>query len=248
MQYICPNFVDVLVTLRCNAKCKNCVELCNKYDDTGLDYSNSDLTLKQIDYFIEDIKSFNRKNFTETVCLTGGEALLHPNIEEIVFKLESLHNEGYFRNLYVASNLILEAPQSIKKYILNLSLPRDNPKIHQLALFHPKDYGGSVQTYSNCKHHRKDRVVLSYQGYSKCCAADSYIRLFGYEDLIVDKLPKSLDDFPNMDKICAHCPWGQEHLLPYERDIDYIVSDIYKEEANKNKLSKRICKRFGDNR
>ena len=66
------------------------------------------------------------------------------------------------------------------------------------------------------------------------------------DDLILDYLPKSLEEFPlkEMDKICAHCPFGSDDSLPFERDIGCPVSDIYAKEAEKNRLGRKIVKRF----
>ena len=222
--------------------------MCNTKSITGLDYSYSDMTIVQIYNFIQQLKDFGRKNIFETIGITGGEPLLHPDIEEITFKLEDLRQQGYFANLVIGSNKVLGAPENLRKYIINFSSPKDNKNIHNTSLIHPNDFGGIKQTYDRCNHHRKNRVVLTYQGYSICCAADAYIRLFCMDDLILDYLPKSLNDFPlkEMDKICEHCPFGNENILPFERDRGCPISNIYEIEANKNKLGRKILKRFAE--
>lgn len=251
MDYLYPFGIDFCVTLRCNAKCPNCVEMCNTKNVTGLDYSDSDMTLGQIEYFINEVKLLGRKNIGEGLGLTGGEPLLHPNIEEIVKKFEELVSQGYFKFMVVSSNLTVPIPPYIKKYIVNSYMPKDNYKVHQCSLIHPKDFGGIKQTYNNCHHHRKPRVVVTYQGVSLCCAADAYIRLFNMEDLILDHLPKSMDEFKSidMDKVCEHCPFGSENVLPFERDKgapqkNYQISNIYAQEAQKNILGRKISKRY----
>lgn len=66
------DFLDLQIILRCNAKCLNCIEFCNMKHLTGLDYSDSDMTLDQIDKFISNIKEFN-KPVIENLYITGGE-------------------------------------------------------------------------------------------------------------------------------------------------------------------------------
>ena len=235
--------LDLLITLRCNAKCWNCVELCNSEPRTGLNYDDSDMTLGQIDHFIDQVKEKGRVALFDYLTVTGGEALLHPHVEEIVRRLEPLLERGYVRKLCLNSNLILPSPPSLKKYIINFSQPKDNWKIHHAALLHPTDFGGETKTYATCVHYRKNMIVLSYQGYSLCCAGDAYIRLFGMEELIVDTIPM-YGPPAGMDRICEHCPFGNEERLPKERNVGLPVSAIYTAEAEKNKAGRRITKRF----
>jgi hypothetical protein len=236
--------LDIQITLRCNARCRNCIEFCNMEDKTGLDYTDSDMTMGQIDHFIEQMKQKNRRNVFNTVYVTGGEPLLHPQIENIVGKLEELHQQSYFKDLLINSNMILSAPPGIAQYIINWHLPKDNPSCHQVALLHPTDFDDHPRTYKTCMHYRKDRVVLNYLGYSRCCAADGYIRLFGMGDLILDYLPDSINAFPKMDHLCQHCPFGSEDVLPLEKDRGCPVSDIYAREARKNQSGRKIAKRY----
>jgi hypothetical protein len=48
-----------------------------------------------------------------------------------------------------------------------------------------------------------------------------------------------------MDKVCEHCPFGHEDI-PFERDLGRPVSELYAQEAEKNRLKIRIEKRFPD--
>jgi len=206
------------------------------------------MTLGQIDRFIQDAKSID-KPLADWLCITGGEALLHPHLEEITNKLKELVNLGYFGKLLINSNMNLPIPLNLQKYISNLSLPKDNPQIHHCNLIHPQDLGGVKQTYQKCIHHRKPRVVVTYHGVSLCCAADAYMRLFNMGDMFLDHLPRSMDEFPNMDKVCQHCPFGSEHMVPFERDRGcpgkgYVVSTIYQEQAQLNMAGRKLVKRY----
>ena len=50
--------IDLCVTLRCTAACPNCVRFCNMSAVTGLDYSDSDMTMGQIAEFIRQVQSY----------------------------------------------------------------------------------------------------------------------------------------------------------------------------------------------
>jgi len=243
MNFLFP-VLDLQITLRCNAHCLNCIKFCNMKQQTGLDYSDSDMTIDQIDKAINQIKSFERPNVFKSIFITGGEPVLHKQLEEIINKFINLQAEGYFTDLFINSNLKKEAPEPIRKYIINFSKPEDNKLIHNTVLIHPKDFCDSPKTYKTCTHYRKNRVVLNYLGYSLCCAGDAYIRLFNYEDLIVNHLPQSINDFPNMDKICVHCPFSNDTKIPLEKNAGCPVSDVYYIEARLNRKGRAITKRF----
>lgn len=242
--------IDIIITLKCNLKCLNCIKFCHMDDITGLDYSNYDMTIGHINNFIHQVKELNYKPVFNTICITGGEALLHPLIEQIMSKLKiNLLDNGYTRNIVLNSNSIIEPPKSISKFVYIISTPEQKKNIHHTALFHPNDFGGKIYTYNSCKHNRKNTIVLTVNGYSACCAADAYIRLFGYEDLIIDTLPKSISEFPidKMDKICKECPFGNtDNNLPLEKNLGRPVSNIYLKEAELNKNGRKINKRFGE--
>jgi hypothetical protein len=219
-------------------------------ESTGLDYRDSDMTMGQIDNLIDQIKSLHHEHLFETVCITGGEPLLHPDIEEITRKLAELRAQGYFRNLVINSNTLLTPPRSLQPYIVNYSEPQLKKYLHNTVLLHPQDFGGKEYTFATCTHYRKNRVVLNYQGFSICCAGDAFIRLFCLEELIVERLPPSIEGFPlaEMDKVCRHCPFSNQNLdeeiMPFEKELGRPVSAIYAAEADKNRLGRSIRKRF----
>jgi len=234
--------LDLCVTLRCNAYCINCIRFCNMKKVTGLDYSDSDMTMAQIDNFVDEIKGHEGRVLIRSLNVSGGEPLLHPQLSEIIDRLEELRGYGFVRTLTINSNLLLPVPDALQKYIIHYVKMKNRPRRHQAVLLHPNDFGGANRAYKECTHGRKTTWVLTYQGYSMCCAADGYIRLFGMEDLLFDKLPIGISE--QMDKVCWHCPFGSEDILPYEIDVCCPVSDIYEEEAEKNHSGRTIIKRF----
>ena len=239
--------LDVCITLRCNATCRNCIEFCNRGYVTGLDYSDSDMTLGQIAEFVHQVEGMDPAQRFTRITVTGGEPLLHPQVEEIVAQVEGLRAGGHVQEVLVNSNGLIAAPASLRPYLVNYSHPGDNPGLHNVAFLHPTEFGGRKQTYAGCKHSRRETVVLTYLGWSICCAGDAYLRLFGMEDLFLDHLP---DHFPleEMDRICQHCPFGSFDVLPFERDAGCPVSDVYLQEAEKNRQGSRLTKRFPSRR
>lgn len=234
--------LNIMITLRCNGYCKNCVEFCCRQEDTGLDYFDSDMTVGQIDNFIREVRSSEPRIRFSDISITGGESLLHPDVVEITQKVIQLRE--YYKRFWVDSNLSIVAPASISRYIENSSLPKDNYKIHQVSLLHPSEFGSEKRTRQQCVQRGKTAWVLNYQGFSLCSMGDAFIRLFGREDMILDHLPTSFEDFGNIDEICEHCSWSRRESLPFERDVGNPVSLIYQEEAKKNKLGRKINKRY----
>ncbi len=235
--------IDLCITLRCNAHCPNCYRFCNKKEITGLDYSDLDMTMGQIDNFVHQVMSI-KKEVLDNVNMTGGEPLLHLLKREIFRKLIELKEMGYIKSVTVNSNKTVSIPRSMYGYIVNYSRPKDNYLKHNAVLLHPSDFSDRKHTYHGCKHYRKNTAVLTYHGYSVCCASDGYIRLFAMEDLISDHLPESINEFPPIDRICEHCPFGSFDILPMEKDVGCPVSLRYIEEAEKNRAGRKIAKRF----
>ena len=233
--------LDICVTLRCNAYCKNCLRFCNLKDITGLDYSDSDMTMGQIDHFIDQMRALKGQFMLRSLNLSGGEPLLHPQIVEIVERLEVLRREGLVRSLTVNSNEVVTAPECLKTYIINYVKLKNRSRRHQVVLLHP-GYFKVKKTYNECDHYRKSTWVLTYQGYSLCCAADGYIRLFGMDDLLFDHLPVEVSS--EMDKVCQHCPFSVGERLPYEIEVGRPTSEIYLKEAEKNRQGRKIKGRF----
>lgn len=242
--------IDLAVTLRCNWKCKNCLRFCNMKNESGLSYEDSDMTISQIENFINQVEELsnkeNRRVF-EFIQVSGGEPLLHPNIVEIVQLLQKrLIEKKYCGRLIVNSNLMSETPKEIEEYIINYLTVEEKNNVHIAVLLHPDEIGVNRPTFHSCNYLNKKRLVLTYQGYNVCCSADGYIRLFGEEGLILDRLPNSIDgfDLDSMNRVCQHCAFGCIPFAAFEKEIGQPISKIYQEQANLNKQGRVIKKRF----
>ncbi len=232
--------IDVEVTLKCNQSCMNCIKFCNKQDMTGIDYSASALTEKQIQKFIDDVKRVYQrtgKKVAGIIYLTGGEPLLHPKIVEFFFMIKKeLCDTGICNGVFINSNLTVPIPAVLEPFIVNFVPISEKSQAHQAVFAHPLDYGQKAPTYQTCTHYRKWTVVYHYGGYNVCCAADGYIRLFNRTALFCDTLPDNFAGFPldKMDEVCQHCAFGcPEPVL--ERNHGMPVSDIYLRAGIENK-------------
>lgn len=235
-------YLDLQITLRCNAACSNCIKFCNLQRVTGLDYSQSDLTRGQIAAFINDVRTAGVT--IDNLVVTGGEPLLHSEVVDFVHTLrDALLDSGHVRRVLLNTNLRQAVPKPLLPYAVNYSRPEESERIHDAVFVHPDDHGGPVR-FADCRHYRKYRVVCNYQGYSLCCAGDGYIRLFALEHLIVDHLPADYQGFPlaSMDDVCRNCPFGGSP--PKQADVGCPVSPIYAEQGKQNRAGRSIAKRL----
>lgn len=217
---------------------------------TGLDYSDEDMTIGQIRNFIKQVKDIYQKtkvSVFEAIILSGGEPLLHRNIKEISFLLQKeLIDPRIVKHLRINSNLVNEAPDELKKYILNYTTVNDKPEIHKAVLLHPDEQGKTRPTFKSCCNYppNKNKVVLNKYGYTRCCDSDGYIRLFCEEDLITDTLPNDSNFLlDKIDKICQHCVFGIPEAK-LEKEVGTPVSKIYLDQAELNKAGRKINKLF----
>jgi hypothetical protein len=242
--------IDVEVTLRCNWNCKNCIRFCSREKELGLDYSDSDMSIGQIKNFIKQVKEIaikTRRQVADIVCISGGEPLLHPKVVEITLLIkEKLVDSGCIGSVVVNSNLVVPAPEKIKKYIVNFSDTDTKLKIHRAVLLHPDDQKVPRPTFNSCEGYPPNRtkVVLNKHGYTRCCHSDGYIRLFCEQDLISDVLPSDKNFLlDKLDKICQHCTFGLKDAK-LEKDVGSPISKIYQDQADLNKAGRKIEKIF----
>lgn len=242
-------YLELLVTLRCNLRCRNCIRLCNSEDVTGMDYAGLDMTMDQVRKVIEDVKNAERgtrsaeqpatcnlQPATPVVgCLviTGGEPTLHPQIVEIVALCErELVATGLAGRLVVNSNQLRPPPAAIARFVETYTRPEEKATAHCAVLKAPE----RPAKFAGCGHYRKWRVEASVHGYSLCCAAGGYMRLFGLRHLFQDTLPARPQDFgtiARMDEVCRHCAFG-DRPVP-ESEAGRPVDEVYRRAAEVTK-------------
>ena len=239
--------IDFELTLICNFRCKNCIRFCGMREATGIDYSKSELTMGQVENFIDQVECVFRKTgkrVFQNMILSGGEPTLHPRLLDILKLLTTkLVSKDMAKNIWVNSNLVKEPIAEIKDITINFTTVQDKPKEHIAVLYY--EGGDPTKTYFDCKSIlNKNKIVFSYQGYNLCCWADGYIRLFCAEDLFLDRLPESIEGFPldKMAKVCGYCCANNKSL--FERDVGSPISDVFAKEIEKNLAGRRITKIF----
>lgn len=239
--------LDVQVTLRCNAACRNCIKLCNMGVVTGLDYSDTDITLEQAAMIQEELLALAAQHgrpIMSVLCLTGGEPLLHPQIRELAAIFAPL--VPVVADMFmINTNGSVEMPE-LSHYAATYTPLAGKAAEHNVVLLHPSDIEDEGHTFETCQHFRKWRPVVNVYGYSMCCAGDGYIRLMGVDDAITPHLPATPSDFPlaAMNQVCPHCPFGCQTQV-FERDAGRPVSDFYLEQAARNRAGRRLTSRLG---
>ena len=237
--------LDLCITFRCNAACPNCIKFCGLDRFTGLVGSETDMTLAQVRHAVAQWRAAARRPVWDVVTVTGGEALVHPDLEAIMREVLPLAGEGVVGGVQINSNLRQPYPEWLESHIVNYTTPSRHRHTHKAALWHPHEWGASP-TYETCQHYRKHTVSLSYLGYALCCAGESYARLVGREDAFMHELPESVDSWPRevVDAVCGHCPFGDEEHQPFEFEVGRPVSDTYRQFASFNRSWGTIRTRF----
>ncbi len=234
--------LEVVITLRCNAQCRNCIRLCSSKVTTGLDYRDLDMTLddvRQIIGDIADVYADTGRQVFGTVCITGGEPTLHPQLLDIWRLCRSLLPPYMIGDLVCNVNRTRPVPPEIEQHVVHWWSVEEKAQLHQCALVSPTDpppgfphQGG--RTWDTCQHYRRNRLVVTVHGYQLCCAAEGYTRLLHEPGLLVGKLPASLDGMPRPDPVCQHCAFGAPVPI-WERDHGRPVSRLFDEHATLNR-------------
>jgi organic radical activating enzyme len=221
--------IEVVITLRCNARCANCIRLCNAAD-MGLDYTHLDMTAGDISLVIGEVEklaaSTTERPVVHTLCVTGGEPTLHPKLEVFWEWLRrTLHEPGLVGEMMLNTNGTRPVPAAIAPHAVTWWLPGAEKAANHTAMFVDPAERGEVVTRATCEHYRKNRIVVTSQGWTRCCASEGYTRLAGATDLILPTLPMP-DGWPDMDHICAHCAFGAREQL-FEHAVGRPVSKVY---------------------
>lgn len=253
MQNLFP-FIELRLTLRCNMRCRNCIRGCNCEEVMGVKYGpESDMTLGQIRELVRQLQgiaktiAWSDKRVAEFVNISGGEPLLHPHVEWVFWLLyEALVVPGVVERLSVNSNLTLEPPASLRPYIVNVIPPAEKARRHLQVFTGPEALGYARGNWQQCPHSSHKRVPeVTFQGVSLCCGAGGLISMFGRGDLMLDRVPWGVAEFPDIDEMCAVCT-GFHSLgeIPPEETVGRPVSPLFAEQGRLNAAGRQITKRF----
>ena len=241
------NAGNLVITLRCNGACRNCIRLCCSSEWSGFDDSGTDMTEAQWMRAIDDIERVadktGRPTF-EVLAISGGEMTMHPEWQRFAeIAIERLEAKAVNR-VCLNTNRTGHIPEHLQSRVVSWWDIGDEKAQNHTAMFIDPAERGYCITRGTCLHHRKRFSACNCYGWMQCCGAEGYIRLFGAEDLILDHLPTSHADWPDMDRICAHCAFAARHEV-FERDVGRPISRVYQEQAALNKAGRRIGKRYG---
>jgi DNA-binding Lrp family transcriptional regulator/MoaA/NifB/PqqE/SkfB family radical SAM enzyme len=122
-----PSVVDWRITSACDMNCPFC------YGPKGIRSMNREDAISTINLL--------HNMGVETICISGGEPLLHENIVEI---LKTINSKGMGIFLSTGGNLYLKYKDAIENYLTKLSLPLDgySAEIHTLN-------GRTAENYQN---------------------------------------------------------------------------------------------------
>ena len=222
----------LLITLRCNFECDNCVTNCNKKQAP----SNEIMSLENIERFIKDTIECNKKY--KIVILSGGEPTLHPQFKEICLMFEKANRENHFASsLMICTNGYASKTKELLKFAEEHSFVIQNSnkteeqrnKTMKWRWFPfnvaPVDVGYEP-SFNGCEQSETCGLGYDNKGYWGCPHSAIIAKIFDYEsvctsvkELTEDKIKKSWEQ---------HCK-----LCGAAFPIPIIASDyLHKSEPN----------------
>lgn len=222
--------IELEITLKCNATCLNCNKFCHM-EDLGIVYGDEmDLTLQDIDGFIQQVKNIGN---VKDIRIMGGEPTLHPLYEDICLKIkQGLLDTRIIHDAYVVTNGILKRPSCLKSRI---QMPMETKnRLHTCALVSPTDRGVPLRD-KECMTPKVFGVSYNKLGWYPCGPGGAIARLFNLTNIKKDTVT-SVDDWNNvlMD-VCSKCQNKSTDILfqvdqgrpiteSYQKAIDNYVS------------------------
>lgn len=101
-----PAFCLLVVSKKCNFKCK----MCNMWKNQERQIDRKELTLEEMKAFVDDLKNVTTEPIF--IHLIGGEALLRPDLTQIIYYIRkagfnsSITTNGYYINEEMAKKLV----------------------------------------------------------------------------------------------------------------------------------------------
>jgi len=228
--------IQLEITYQCNLLCNHCNRHCNL---TFLPYlKDAEMTEEQIDRFIRHIKENNVH--LEQLRVLGGEPLLHPQVQNFLFKLHrELMTSGYLDTMVIVTNGIIPRHERLAEFMndpdvkpllesgrIGFQVAREG-KEHSFrgVLIAPVDMG---MKWRECCVTRVCGSLLNAYGYwpNGNCAAIA--RLFYLPHYAKKEFPIVFEDtWPTLENdLCRLCVKGNRVLLRNKSDI---VSNSYQE-------------------
>ena len=230
--------IQLEITLRCNSICANC----NRMVGIAIP-KNSDMTLSQIELFIKQTKARHLRVGLplNSIQILGGEPLIHPHFIEIYRMIKNeLQNLGIVGKIEVYSNGKIPVPDEVAN-ITKISLVKD--KTHANMYVSPHDERLPTKP---CQWQTSCGIVLNAYGYFPCGTGSSIIRLFRWNDKILQDFPDTHASW-DYSELCPHCVHGCFGTKEFPATSDFHAVPISPRYADALKDKNLIqLKRFGD--
>ena len=199
--------IEIELTTRCNLKCLNCDASCSQAPDGGI------MTVRQVEKFVQESITMDKR--WAHIHLTGGEALLHPDIFEILEVMDNYRRERspdtvveLLTNGYgtVVNNRLRKVPGNIK--VIN-SRKTNSRRQGQFDAFNlaPCDqwYNFMTDYVNGCWVTQIMGCGLNRYGYYPCIVAGAIDRVFGF-DIGIKQLPVQRSAFDEQKRrLCRYC-------------------------------------------
>lgn len=196
---------EIEITLRCTRACPECNRFCHL---DWFDQSDTDMTMEQIERFVDQVKSAGRG--IGQITLIGGEPMLHPKLGEIIDLLQKeLVNPRIAKRVKLATNgdLLHTLPISVC-HGLHIKVDAFDNKAHRCLMAAPCDTGQKCVKLGECPTPLHCGLGVNCYGYWPCGAGSAIARLFGLSQYRHTELPLSIADFGDLQALCELCQAG----------------------------------------
>jgi hypothetical protein len=216
--------IEIEVTSRCNLKCLNCDASCSQAPDDGI------MTVQQIEKFVRESVAADKR--WARIHLTGGEAMLHPDISEILEVVDNYRRERSPATVVklLTNGSIAEVNDRLRRVPGNIKVINSRKTSRQKQQDHfeafnlaPCDqwYHFMTDFVNGCWVTNIAGCGLNRYGYYPCVVAGAIDRVFGF-DIGIKQLPGQLSAFDGQKRIlcryCGHFPPGK-FIAPDQRVV-----------------------------
>lgn len=215
-----PEFLSLIITFKCNFKCKSC-SIWEKKDSDELSDE------QWLDIASELKKIFDKETFVE---INGGEPLLR---KSLVLKLIK-ELKKYFQTVALNSNGLVINEEIVKELenvnldIMKISFYSLNKDIHNLLRGHPQAYEkalNAVRLLSQSKIRLEIGVLITAKNINDLPELIMYINKFDNTGIILQPLDESVESPDSKNKNVNNLLLD---LWPEEEDVSRFFSWIYK--------------------
>lgn len=200
----------------------NCNKFCNM-EDLGIVYGDEmDLSLEDIDKFIQQVKDMGN---VKDIRIMGGEPTVHPLFEEICKKIKGdlLDTKSISGKAYVVTNGLVKKESCLRRCV---QMPMGiRPILHTCALVSPTDLKVPFRD-DVCPTPKKWGVSYNKLGWFPCGPGGAIARLFKLDHMRKSAI-KSVDDWgDSIIDVCSRCQNYAKEIL-FERDCGRRITESY---------------------